>query len=120
MKKSLLKGLAVMATLFAVDATAQNRYIEPAFATVKKTSNIMYDSNAAVNLLYGQLPGLQPLFSNKLMCDVYEPNGDVQVKRPLIILAHTGSYLPALVLHWLTNKPPEIEMIVLSFKLLLN
>lgn len=97
MKKQLLKGLAIVASFCALNAEAQVRYIEPMFGGVNKTSNVMYDSNAAVNILYGQVPGIQPLFSNKLRCDVYEPTGDMAVKRPLVILAHTGSYLPALI-----------------------
>jgi hypothetical protein len=97
MKKTLLKGLALVAGMVALQATAQTRYIDQVFANVSKTSNVMYDSNAAVNLLYGQVPGIQPIFSNKLMCDIYEPTGDTEAKRPLIILAHTGSYLPGLV-----------------------
>lgn len=101
MKKHLLNGLAILASMFAMEATAQTRFIDPVFAGVTKTSNVMYDSNASVNILYGQVPGIQPLFSHKLKCDIYEPSGDAAAKRPLIILTYTGSFLPVGV-----NKQP--------------
>ncbi len=120
MKKQLLKGFAIIATLFAVNASAQTRFIDQVFPGVTKTSNIMYDSNAAVNLLYGQVPGIQPLFSNKLMCDVYEPTGDVQTKRPLIILAHTGSYLPALINKQTTGNRKDSSIVQIATQLALR
>ena len=120
MKKQLLKGLAIIATLFAVNASAQTRYIDQVFPGVTKTSNIMYDSNAAVNVLYGQVPGIPALFSNKLKCDVYEPTGDVQTKRPLIILAHTGSYLPALVNKQTTGNKNDSSIVQIATQLALR
>ncbi|MCG9880919.1 MAG: hypothetical protein MH472_10015, partial [Bacteroidia bacterium] len=95
MKKNLLKSIALVASFFAIEAKAQVTFIDKVSA-VNVTNNIMYDSNAAVNILFGQVPGIQPLFSNKLMCDVYTPTS-VSGKKPLVILAHTGSYLPGIV-----------------------
>jgi acetyl esterase/lipase len=117
MKKQLLKGLAIVASMFALSAEAQVRYIEPMFGGVNKTSNVMYDSNAAVNILYGQVPGIQPLFSNKLRCDVYEPAGDVSTKRPLVILAHTGSYLPAIINKQTTGNKNDSSIVEIAKQL---
>jgi poly(3-hydroxybutyrate) depolymerase len=117
MKKQLLKGLAIVASMCALSAEAQVRYIEPMFGGVNKTSNVMYDSNAAVNILYGQVPGFQPLFSNKLMCDVYEPIGDMSTKRPLVILAHTGSYLPAIVNKQTTGNKNDSSIVEIAKQL---
>jgi hypothetical protein len=117
MKKHLLKGLALVASMIAMEASAQNRYIDPVFAGVNKTANIMYDSNASINILYGQIPGIQPLFSHKLKCDVYEPTGDTEVKRPLVILAHTGSYLPAVVNKQTTGNKNDSTIVEIATQL---
>ncbi|OYU95467.1 MAG: hypothetical protein CFE21_10005 [Bacteroidetes bacterium B1(2017)] len=117
MKKNLLKGLAIVASFFAIEASAQTRYIDPMFPAVTKTANVMYDSNASVNLLYGQVPGIQPLYSHKLRCDIYEPTGDPAVKRPLIILAHTGSYLPGLVNKQTTGNKNDSTIVEVATKL---
>ncbi len=80
--------------------SAQRRYLDPVFASVLKTSNITFDTNRSVNLLYGQpIPGYgtQPLFTDNLLMDVYQPAGDTNSSRPVVILVHTGSYLPAIM-----------------------
>ncbi|MDZ4667301.1 MAG: T9SS type A sorting domain-containing protein [bacterium] len=120
MKKQLLKGLAIVASMFALSAQAQVRFIDPVFAAVTKTSNVMYDSNAAVNILFGQVPGIQPLFSNKLMCDIYQPTGDTEVKRPLVILAHTGSYLPSIVNKQTTGNKNDSTIVQVATELALR
>ena len=40
----------------------------------------------------GGLPGPAPI-----LCDIYTPSGDTETNRPVVILAHTGSFLPAVV-----------------------
>lgn len=118
MKKNLLKGLAVAALgMLGLQTNAQVRYIDPVFNDVTKTANIMYDSNMAVNILFGQVPGIQPLFSNKLMCDVYTPSGDNVTKRPLVILAHTGSYLPSVVNQQTTGNKNDSSIVEVATQL---
>jgi acetyl esterase/lipase len=116
MKKQLLRGLTIMACTLAMHANAQVRFIDPVFQGVTKTSNLMYDSNAAVNILFGNpaAPGIPPLYSAKLRCDVYEPTGDTSSKRPLIILAHTGSYLPAVVNRQTTGNRNDSAIVELA------
>lgn len=99
MKKNVLNMLALtMLMLTMAGAHAQKRYIDEMFSSVNKQT-VEYDSNFALNLLYGKVGLPQqytatPFFMAHLMCDIYSPAGDNEAKRPLIILAHTGSYLP--------------------------
>lgn len=115
MKKNLLKSIALVASFFAIEAKAQVTFIDKVSA-VSVTNNIMYDSNAAVNILFGQVPGIQPLFSNKLMCDVYAPTS-VSGKKPLVILAHTGSYLPGIVNKQTTGTRKDSSIVFLANEL---
>jgi hypothetical protein len=71
---------------FVSQITAQVRLLEEVFTDVKVTSNIPYANN--ITVITGA-PTLQTL-----LLDVYEPEGDVATKRPLIIMFHTGNFLP--------------------------
>lgn len=99
MRKPLLKVLsagALLLTTFA--ASAQTPYLDEMYANVLKQSNVVYDSNRSVNILFGQVPGAQPIIGVNLTCDIYTPVG-AATTRPTVIIAHTGSFLPIL-----TNK----------------
>jgi acetyl esterase/lipase len=82
MKKTLL--LAALAFGFMQTAShAQNgcgngRYQQAIFDDVTITSDVVY----------GQVPG-----GANLLLDVYEPAGDQLAQRPLIVLAHGGSFI---------------------------
>lgn len=99
MKKQLLK-LLMLCGLSATTAAAfaqQTRYVDDVFSSVLKTSNLMYDSNRSVNIGYPAIPG-GPVITANLKCDIYTPPaGDTIVKRPVVVLIHTGSFLPAIV-----------------------
>ena len=74
--------------LFFVSSFGQTRYIDEVFSNVTVTKNVKYGDNFNVYIL-PPTPTSQPL-----MMDVYEPTGDSVADRPLIILAHAGSFLP--------------------------
>lgn len=103
MKKHLLYQLSFVALmLVGFSSKAQMRYFSPVFPDVTKTSQVWYDSNYAVNLLFGNTllpPSLSgsPVYMASQFVDIYEPANDTATARPLIIIAHTGSYLPAYV-----------------------
>lgn len=79
MKKSLL--LASFFSLFAV-AQAQ-RYLNPVFDSVTVLPDIVYGSSVTVNADTAQLS-----------LDIYQPFNDTPgVKRPLLVLAHGGSFV---------------------------
>lgn len=89
MKKiNLLFILAMMASIVAF---AQNRYQAPIFGKVKATTGITYGENYSFEpFLYGK----QHTAKQTLKCDFYEPDGDTEKKRPLVIFLHTGNFVP--------------------------
>ena len=50
-----------------------------------------------ITLVFYQCYRALPPAATDLVCDIYEPTGDSIVNRPVIIVAHTGSFLPAVV-----------------------
>ena len=82
--------LALMLCAVSLGVGAQNRYLNEVFTEVDVTTNVLYGSNVTVlPLLQGAAPATQPL-----VCDIYEPAGDAETNRPLIIYIHTGNFLP--------------------------
>ena len=69
------------------------RYIDEVFTDVEVTSGVVYGNNITV------IPALQgaPPAAEDLICDIYEPVGDTESDRPLILYFHTGNFLPQYV-----------------------
>ena len=86
MKKILQCGLMFCFCLIAFHSSAQQRYLDEVFTDVIVESDVKYAEN------YTVITGT-PVMEDLLM-DVYMPDGDTEDMRPLIILAHAGSYLP--------------------------
>ncbi len=86
MKRILHSCLIVAIGLITIQSSAQNRYLEEVFTDVTVEENVKYGEN------YSVMTGV-PVLQDLLM-DVYTPDGDPEEMRPLIILAHAGSYLP--------------------------
>ncbi len=81
--------LLFFALLLCAVSPAQ-RYLEEVFDDVTVTTNITYGMNATVIAyqLFGEaIPEL-------LKLDFYEPAGDTETDRPLILYFHTGNFLP--------------------------
>ena len=57
------------------------------FADVQVTEGVVYGNNVTV------IPALQgaPPAAEDLLCDIYEPVGDTQTDRLLILYFHTGN-----------------------------
>ncbi|MCB9342659.1 MAG: T9SS type A sorting domain-containing protein [Lewinellaceae bacterium] len=93
MKQIKLLLLFCLAT--AVSVSAQNRrYFDEVFANVKVSADITYAVNATVLYLAPPPNGLGQAVPEALKMDVYEPEGDVETSRPLVILMHSGNFLP--------------------------
>lgn len=93
MKKNLQSIVAIMLLTIGFTANSQTRYLDDIFSEVTITSDITYATNIDVlPALQGNPPSLSPL-----NCDIYEPTGDTETDRPVIILAHTGSFLPPVI-----------------------
>ena len=91
MKKTLQNLLAVSILFIGITATSQTRYLDDVFTDVQITDSVVYAQNISIEpMLVGLSPALMPI-----LCDVYEPAGDSLTNRPVIIVAHTGSFLPA-------------------------
>ena len=75
----LLAGLHPAAA--QVDTT-RGRYYQPIFQNVTVTSNVTYGAAAD----YRNMPVV-------LLMDIYQPTGDTEARRPVIIFAHQGGFL---------------------------
>ena len=70
----------------------EGRYLEDVFTDVEVQENVIYGVNATIapRLFLGDTEA-RP---RPLNADVYTPMGDTDTERPLIILLHTGNFLP--------------------------
>lgn len=83
MKKLNLLLLTLLISATGVKAQCSGgRYASDAFTDVTTTSNIQFGANFSFNNT-----------NTILKLDFYEPTGDTETKRPLIILAHGGSFI---------------------------
>ena len=84
--KNLYAYLVLSFTLFVTSIFAQpcqnGRYASEVFPNHTLTSNITYGSNTTFSGA-----------NNSLKLDFYEPTGDTELNRPLIIWVHGGSFL---------------------------
>ncbi len=83
--------------LFSISAVAigQERYLSEVFEDVKITENVQYGTNISiVQIILGLSsdPGPEDLF-----LDVYEPEGDDLMERPVVVFAHRGDFLPPVI-----------------------
>ncbi|NBC24003.1 MAG: T9SS type A sorting domain-containing protein [Bacteroidetes bacterium] len=70
--------------------SAQTRYIDEVFSEVEVTRDVTYGVNATVFAL----PVVGEAIPEELKLDVYQPVGDTATERPLVIIFHTGNFLP--------------------------
>lgn len=68
----------------------EGRFIQEVFTDVTVTSDITYGVNATVIAL----PVVGEAIPQELKLDVYEPVGDERTERPLVLVFHTGNFLP--------------------------
>jgi len=80
--------LLLLLCAFVGQANAQ-RYIEQVFTAATKTTAIYGSNFTALTLAVTGHTARQPLEMN-----VYQPTGDVETARPLVIYLHTGNFLP--------------------------
>jgi acetyl esterase/lipase len=83
MKFTLLTSALLLFFSFQLQA---QRYLTEVFTNVKVTKGVKYATNISV---ISGAPAPEDLYVN-----IYEPEGDTEKDRPLILYAHTGSFLP--------------------------
>ena len=87
MKKHLHVSALLLMLTTAFYSFGQQRYLDEVFTEVQVTTDVKYGAN------YSTLPGTPTLID--LFMDVYQPaNDDATVCRPVVIVLHTGSFLP--------------------------
>lgn len=85
------KSFTLLTLLFiSVMAFSQERYLDEVFTDVTVTQDVVYGVNATVLLL----PIAGEAVPQPLTMDVYEPTGDTESARPLMLVFHTGNFLP--------------------------
>jgi hypothetical protein len=85
------KNLFTLALLVGVlsPSVAQTRYLEDVGDEIVVTSNVVYGSNIGI---ISQTPALE-----ELKMDLYQLAGDdTTTNKPVVIMLHTGSFLPAI------------------------
>ncbi len=87
--KQLLTLIAVIGCFMQLSAQ-EGRFLSEVFTEVKVTPNVVYGQNATVITL----PITGGATKVSLIMDVYEPEGDAAKERPLVLIFHTGNFLP--------------------------
>lgn len=82
---------------------AQERYLEEVFTEVEVTPNIIYAENISI------LTGVPAPVA--LSCDIYTPAGDTETERPIVLVAHTGSFLPPLFSGGITGSKIDSSVV---------
>ncbi|MFN8152652.1 MAG: T9SS type A sorting domain-containing protein [Bacteroidia bacterium] len=95
MKKGLQKAILAMFCLGLSFQLQAQRYLTEIFPSANVTPNVVYGNNISI---LPALAGGQPA-AEDLKMDVYEPAGAVDplTERPLVIIMHTGSFLPPII-----------------------
>lgn len=79
-----------MILLLPLAGHSQCRYFDRIFPNVNKTANIIYGNAPAITSFY-----ISESFTTAqdLKLDIFQPNGDPDLKRALIIFAHSGGFI---------------------------
>ncbi len=91
MKRIITFFILLLCTLSVQWAEAQDRYVDELFTEVSVTPNVVYGGNGTL-LFFAQTMG--DITYQELMMDIYEPVGDTETERPLVLVFHNGNFLP--------------------------
>ncbi len=86
----------ILIALMAICTTAfGQRYVTEVFSDVEVTTNVPYGFNASIiNLLDTDTTNDAHPLAHPLVMDVYQPTGDTETDRPVVLYFHTGSFIP--------------------------
>ena len=99
--------IALLSLGLSVSAQKGDRYLDDVFSAVTVTSDVTYATNISI---LPMLQGLPPSPAT-LKCDIYEPTGDALTDRPVIILVHTGSFLPPVLNGQPTGSKTDLSIV---------
>ena len=107
MKTTLQSVFTIALLSLGLSVSAQDRYLDDVFSAVTVTSDVTYATNISI---LPMLQGLPPSPAT-LKCDIYEPTGDALTDRPVIILVHTGSFLPPVLNGQPTGSKTDLSIV---------
>ncbi len=90
MKKIYILCFLVFGAVFLSDTVSAQRYLENVFTEVTRSDSMVYGVNASV-LAYASDGEAVP---QELYVEIYQPEGDTEEDRPLMIIQPTGNFLP--------------------------
>ena len=90
---TLIFLFTVLISFFSLNA--QERYLDEVFTEVEIQDSVIYGANTTIITQLND-PPLPPI-RRPLFVKVMSPAGDTEVERPIILLFHTGNFLPQLV-----------------------
>ena len=107
MKTTLQSVFTIALLSLGLSVSAQDRYLDDVFSAVTVTSDVTYATNISIlPMLQGLPPG-----PATLKCDIYTPDGDTETNRPVIILVHTGSFLPTVLNGQPTGSKSDLSIV---------
>ncbi len=110
MKKIILLTATLLLSMQLVQA---QRYVSEIFSNVTVTQDVFYGVNATV-LAVGMAGEAIP---QPLVMDVYEPEGDTETARPVVIILHTGNFVPPAFNGGCTGTHKDADVIELANRL---
>ena len=93
MKKTILLSLICFTFIAAQNILSQQRYVDEVFTNVDVEYDKVYGSNISI---FSTLLGLSPQMQDLTM-DIYTPSNDTVTDRPVVIMIHTGSFMPRIL-----------------------
>ncbi len=82
--------LLILALVMVSTNLVAQRYLTQTFDDVTVTSGVTYGVNATVLLV----PIVGQAIPEELKMDIYQPAGDAETSRPVVLYFHTGNFLP--------------------------
>ena len=83
-------NLILFLTISISACFAQERFLDEVFTDVTVTQDVTYGLNGTI-LFIAQAGEIVP---QSLEMDIYEPTGDTETERPVVLVFHTGNFLP--------------------------
>ena len=105
MKKILLFAIVIL----SLNVQAQNyRYLNRVFTQTQKTANVVYGNAPSISSVY-----VSEAVTNNidLKMDIFQPVGDTETKRPVVMLMHAGGFING------TKNHDDMQWICDSFAL---
>lgn len=111
-----MKKVLLIAVLFAVSFSSfAQRFTSEVFTDVKVTESVIYGVNATIALVAN--PNVGEAVPQPLIMDVYEPEGDTSASRPLVVMLHTGNFVPPQFNGGCTGTVKDADLVEMATRL---